>query len=90
MRSTAERRILLDSTYLLPTFSIAVEGLSEEDLRGIRELPLRGEAEFHCLSTVWVELIGKVISGAERRDVDPMERVEEAVKSLMEGDTSDG
>ena len=78
-------RILLDSTYLLPTFGIEVRGLSDEDLQGMRELLLRGEAEFFCLPITWIELIGKIHREAERAGIDAMGRVEEAVKSLMEG-----
>ena len=78
-------RILLDSTYLLPTFGMEVEGISDEDLKGMRELLLRGDVEFFCLSTTWIELIGKICREAERRGIDVAERFREAVKSLMEG-----
>jgi len=78
-------RILLDSTYLLPTFGVEVEGISDQDLKGMRELLLRGEVEFFCLSTTWIELIGKVHREAERAGIDATGRFREAVKSLMEG-----
>ncbi len=77
-------RILLDSTYLLPTFGIEVKELSDEDLRAMRELLLKGEAEFFCSSITWIELIGKVHREAERAGIDATERFREAAKSLME------
>lgn len=32
------RKVLLDTTYLLPTFGVEVEGLSEEDIAKLRTL----------------------------------------------------
>ena len=37
-------KVLLDSTYLLLTFGVEVEGLAEEHIARLRECAVRGEA----------------------------------------------
>jgi len=86
MSSTA-LKVLLDSTYLLPSFGIKVEGLRDEDLVRLREAAIKGKVEFCCLTVVWVEVIGKVCREARRLRTD-LEEIKEildiAVKSLLE------
>ncbi|MDW8045608.1 MAG: hypothetical protein RMJ31_07585 [Nitrososphaerota archaeon] len=75
--------VLLDSTYLLPTFGVEVEGLSTEHLVKLREIAIKGKVKFHCLSVVWVEVIGKICREKEhlRKDIDV---INISVKSLLE------
>lgn len=75
-------RVLLDSTYLLPTFGIDVEGLSDDDIRILRELGL-GRVRYYCLSVVWVEVLGKVHKEAVRRNITLGEWVNVAIESLL-------
>lgn len=49
MSSTAVK-VLLDSTYILPTFGIEVVGLTDEDLILLREAR-RSKVEHYCLLT---------------------------------------
>lgn len=58
--NTTVLKVLLDSTYLLPTFGIEVEGLLDEYLARLREIAMKGKVKFYCLTVVWVEIIGKV------------------------------
>ena len=50
-------KVLLDSTYLLPSFGIEVKGLSDEHIRALRGAWSRGLVRFYCLSAAWVEVI---------------------------------
>ncbi len=77
-------KVLLDSTYLLPSFGIEVEGLSDGHMRALREAWSRGLVRFYCLSVVWVEVIGKVCREALRSGVEVGDVVDGAVRSLLE------
>ena len=76
--------VLLDSTYLLPSFGIEVEGLADEHIRALRETWSRGLVRFYCLSVVWVEVIGKVCREARRSGVEVGDVVNTAIRSLLE------
>ena len=76
--------VLLDSTYLLPSFGIEVEGLSEKDIRALREAWSKGLVCFYCLSVVWVEVVGKVCREARKSGVEISDIVDTAIKSLLE------
>lgn len=75
-------RVLLDSTYLLPTFGIFVKGLSDEDIRIMRYLG-QTRVKYYCLSVVWVELLGKIYREASRRRVRVDDIIEIAIESLI-------
>jgi len=75
--------VLLDSTYLLPSFGIEVEGFSEEHIRALREAWSRGLVRYYCLSVVWVEVVGKVCREARRSGVEVSDVVDMAIKSLL-------
>ena len=77
-------KVLLDSTYLLPSFGIEVEGLSDGHIRALGEARSRGLVRFYCLSVVWVEVIGKVCREARRSGVEIEPVVDRAVRSLLE------
>ena len=81
MSSTAVK-VLLDSTYILPTFGIEVVGLTDEDLLLLREAGKRGKVEYYCLSVTWIEIIGKVCKESKKRQID-LETVDIAVESLL-------
>lgn len=85
MSSTAVK-VLLDSTYLLPSFGIEVEGLLDEHIMQLREAAVKGKVKFYCLSVVWVEVIGKVYRESQRLKTDTglEEVLDIAVKSLLE------
>lgn len=77
-------KVLLDSTYILPSFGVEVEGLSIEHIAQLREAGVKGRVKFHCLSVVWVEVIGKICREKERLREDIDKVVDLAVKSLLE------
>ncbi|MEM0054022.1 MAG: hypothetical protein QXL89_07530 [Nitrososphaeria archaeon] len=76
--------VLLDSTYILPSFGVEVEGLSVESLARLREAAVKGKVKFYCSPTIWVEVIGKICREKERlkRDIDNI--IEMAIKSLLD------
>ncbi|MBS7612517.1 hypothetical protein KEJ27_10040 [Candidatus Bathyarchaeota archaeon] len=76
--------VLLDSTYVLPSFGIEVEGLTVEHIARLREAGVKGRVKFHCLSVIWVEVIGKICREKERLGTDIDHVIEIAVKSLLE------
>lgn len=82
--SSTVLRVLLDSTYLLPSFGIEVEGLRDEHIVQLREAAVKGRAEFYCLTPVWVEVIGKVCREAQRLKPDFEGVIDVAVKSLLQ------
>lgn len=75
--------VLLDSTYLLPSFGIEVEGLSDGQIRALREAWLRGLVRFYCLSIAWVEVIGKVCREARKSGLEIGDVVDTAIRSLL-------
>jgi len=85
MTSTAVK-VLLDSTYLLPTFGIEVEGLTSRHIAELREAHVKGKVRFYCLSTVWVEVIGKVCRERERLRIDIKDVLRRAVDSLLKSE----
>ena len=83
MNSTA-LKVLLDSTYLLPSFGIEVEGLQNEHIIQLREAVIKGKIRFYCLTVVWVEVIGKVFRESQRLKLDIEEILDVTIKSLLE------
>ncbi len=77
-------KVLLDSTYLLPTFGIEVEKLSDKDILRLRKAAVEGRVKFYCLSVVWVEVIGKICKESRRLNVNLKEILDIALKSLLE------
>jgi len=82
--SSSAVNVLLDSTYILPSFGIEVEGLSVEHIAKLREASVKGKVKFHCLSVVWVEVIGKVCREKERLRTDINHIIDIAIKSLLD------
>ncbi len=76
--------VLLDSTYILPSFGVEVEGFSVNHIAELREAGVGGRVRFHCLSVIWIEVLGKVCREKERLGMDVDEVIELAVKSLLE------
>ncbi|RLF05016.1 MAG: hypothetical protein DRJ60_06255 [Thermoprotei archaeon] len=60
-------KILLDTTYLLPTFGIEVKGLTSEDILKLRSLVVDGNIKLYCSSIIWPELLGKVFREINRQ-----------------------
>ena len=83
MSSTA-LKVLLDSTYLLPSFGIEVEGLQNEHIVQLREAVIKDKIRFYCLTVVWVEVIGKVFRESQRLKLDIEEILDVTIKSLLE------
>ncbi len=78
-------KVLLDSTYLLPSFGIEVEKLSDKDILRLRKAAVEGKVKFYCLSVVWVEVIGKICRESRRLNIDDLgEILDMALKSLLE------
>jgi len=76
--------VLLDSTYLLPSFGIEIEGLSDEHIQALREAWSKGLVRFYCLSVVWVEVVGKVCREARKSGVEISDVIDTAIRSLLE------
>lgn len=79
-------KVLLDSTYILPSFGIEVEELSVDHIIRLREAAVKGKVKFYCLSVVWVEVIGKIYREKERLRKDVDDVIDVAVKSILESD----
>lgn len=75
-------KVLLDSTYILPTFGVEVEDLTNEDLILLREARRQGIVEYYCLSLTWVEVIGKIYRESRKKLLDK-EIIDTAIKSLL-------
>ncbi|MBS7641482.1 MAG: hypothetical protein QXN24_01930 [Candidatus Bathyarchaeia archaeon] len=82
--SSTPLRVLLDSTYILPSFGIEVEGLSIDHIIRLRDAGVKGKVKFYCLSVVWVEVIGKLCREMEHLKEDIDDVIEVAVRSLLE------
>jgi len=76
--------VLLDSTYLLPSFGIEVEGLYDEHIRALKEVWSKRLVRFYCLSVVWIEVIGKVCREARRIGIEVGDVINVAIRSLLE------
>ena len=79
-------KILVDTTYLLPTFGIAVKKLREKDLMRLREIRMKELVKYYCLDVIWVELIGKVHKEMEKQKCSVDRIIELAIRSLEETD----
>ncbi len=76
--------VLLDSSYLLPTFGIQVEGITNEDLLSLRKIWLNGLVNFYCLSVSWIEILGKVCRESHKIKVNLEDTVRTASLSVTE------
>lgn len=79
-------RVLLDSTYILPVFGIAVEGLSDDDIMRLRRLTMEGTIELFCVDVCLVEILGKVYKEYAKRGLDASNIVSVALRALFESD----
>lgn len=82
---SSPRKVLVDSTFLLPTLGVKVSQISESDLRELAKL--RSRTRFFCIHQSLVEVLGKV--GREwtpASDENVLETVEEGLRSLLESD----
>jgi len=82
MKSTI-LKALLDSTYLLPTFGIEIEGLTDEEIAKLREAKIKGKVKLYCSPLSWIEIIGKVCREMEHAKIELDEIIDNAVKSLL-------
>jgi hypothetical protein len=79
------RKVLVDSTFLLPTLGVKVSQLSDSDLRELTKL--RSRTKFFCIHQTLVEVLGKV--GREWRsgsDENVAETIAEGLRSILESD----
>ncbi len=74
-------KVLIDSTFLLPTLGVKVAQISESDLNELAKL--RSKTNFFCIFQSLVEVLGKV-GRAWTSDENPLETVEEGLRSLLE------
>lgn len=74
-------KVLLDSTFLLPTLGVKVAQILDSDMRELAKL--RSRANFFCLYQSLVEVLGKVARAA-RPDKSTIEIVEAGLRSLLE------
>ncbi len=63
-------RVLLDTTYFLPVFGVAVKGLDPKDLDRLRQYALQGKVEIYYTDLMWLELIPKLYREAEKKGID--------------------
>jgi len=82
MNSTA-LKVLLGSTYLLLSFRIKVEGLTDREIAGLRKAKIEGKVKFYCSPFSWIEIIGKVCREIEHANIELDKIMESAVKSLL-------
>jgi len=75
-------RALLDTTYFLPVFGVAVEGLEPGVLLELRRHALQGRLELHYADVMWLELIPKVVREARRRGFSPDALIEKGAKAI--------
>lgn len=82
-------KVLLDSTYLLPSFGVEVEGFSEEDIVKLKELLDDGAVEMYYSPIVWVEILGKIARELRRKRAgkEVLTQVSLALKSITETGT---
>ena len=77
-------KVLLDTTYLLPSFGIKVKGLTSDDLLVFRRLLIERVVEFYCIPVILVELLGKVYRDSRRYGESIGDIIDNAFKSIME------
>ncbi|MEM2936104.1 MAG: hypothetical protein QW231_02885, partial [Candidatus Bathyarchaeia archaeon] len=77
-------KVLLDSTFLLPTLGVMVEEIGDDELRLMAKL--KDKVEYYCLNQSLVEVLGKVARsfGRENR---VLGIVELGLRSLLESET---
>ncbi len=54
-------KILLDSSYILPAFGIALKNISKEDLLKLEQFRVEGIAQYYYSPIVWIEIVPKVL-----------------------------
>ena len=82
---SSPRKVLVDSTFLLPTLGVKVSQLSDSDLRELTKL--RSRTRFFCIHQSLVEVLGKVgREWAQESDEHIVETVEEGLRSVLESD----
>ncbi|MCS7364555.1 MAG: PIN domain-containing protein [archaeon GB-1867-035] len=79
-------KVLLDSTYILPSFGIEVEGLTDNHIAKLREAKIKGKIEFYCSPVIWIEVLGKIWRESKHRKIEVEEIVERAVEALIKSE----
>jgi rRNA-processing protein FCF1 len=74
-------RILLDSTFLLPTLGVKVAQVSDSDLRELARF--RSRASFFCLHQSLVEVLGKIAREVQSERT-ALATIEAGFRSLLE------
>jgi len=77
-------KVLLDSTFLLPTLGIMVEDVEDEELRLM--IRLRDRVEYYCLNHSLIEVLGKV-ARCIVRDPHVLDIIKIGLRSLLESGT---
>lgn len=79
--------VLLDSTYLLPVFGIAVEGVSDEALLRLRRLAIEKLVRLYYSPISFMEILAKIAREAVKREtrLEPAE-VTDLIKIIEEAD----
>lgn len=73
-------KVLLDSTFLLPTIGVQVKEISERDLKSLAKF--REKMEYYCLNQSLVEVVGKVAKNCKEEEL--LEIIELGLRSLLE------
>jgi hypothetical protein len=78
-------KVLVDSTFLLPTLGVKVAQISESDLRELAKL--RSRTSFFCIHQSLVEVLGKVGREWTSTSAENVpQAIEEGLRSLLESD----
>ena len=78
-------KVLLDSSYILPSLGIEVEGLSNDDLLRLELLRTKNLVQFFYSGVVWIEILPKAVKEYSKKGLQLSDDiVQRAVESLME------
>ena len=77
-------KVLLDSTFLLPTLGVIVEDISDDELKLMAKL--KDRVEYYCINRSLVEVLGKVARSLVR-DTRVLGIIELGLRSLLESET---
>ena len=74
--------ILLDSTFLLPTFGVEVEDIDDDDLKTLKDSSKK--VGLYCSYVSFVEILGKLARNSTESN---FEAIDLAIRSLLESGT---
>ncbi len=77
-------KVLLDSSYILPSFGIEISELSDDDLLKLEALRASNVVRFFYSDIIWIEILPKVVKEYNKKGLQLNgEVVRKSVESLM-------